>query len=228
MEQPVKIENPYKYRFGKFEQVTKFGHRFYQTPVGDLPSVTTIISLGSDSQWLRDWRAKVGDKEADRVSGLAKRRGTAIHELVEATLLGYDPKPSIYDLEVFRSLKPSLALVSDIECLETCLYSRKLGTAGSTDLIAKFDGVRSVIDFKTSAHDNKTDADIQTYFWQETAYACCYAELTNKPLIKQLVTIIANDMGSPQVFVRPLKREYIEKFLECKEKASLHFQSLSC
>ena len=44
--------------------------RHYQTPTGEkYPSVTTVISAMSDKSALIAWRKRVGEEEANRVSG---------------------------------------------------------------------------------------------------------------------------------------------------------------
>jgi genome maintenance exonuclease 1 len=78
------------------------------------------------------------------------------------------------------------------------------------DCVAEYDGRISIIDFKTS-RKKKYPSMIKNYFMQESAYAIMWEERTGQP-ITQLVTIIAVDESSPQVFiehrdnwVRPLK-----------------------
>ena len=57
-----------------------------------LPSVTSILSRTKDQQFLKEWRAKVGDKEADRIMNLSSVRGTAMHKYLEShiTDIGYE------------------------------------------------------------------------------------------------------------------------------------------
>ena len=64
--------------------------------------------------------------------------------------------------------------------------------------MAEFDGVLSIIDFKTSRKLKKVEY-IENYFIQESAYAIMWEERTGKPIVN-LVTIIAVDDEEPQVF----------------------------
>ncbi len=48
-----------------------------------LPSVTTVLSEMSDKSGLDEWRKRVGDAEADRISKFAANRGTFMHSLHE-------------------------------------------------------------------------------------------------------------------------------------------------
>jgi genome maintenance exonuclease 1 len=71
--------------------------------------------------------------------------------------------------------------------------------AGTVDCIADFDGKLSVIDFKTSKKLKEKDW-ITGYFWQATAYAIMYEELTGIPVPK-IVIMIAVEDDFPQLFI---------------------------
>ena len=61
---------------------TEFGRR-YITPSGEkYPSVTTILS-SYNKDAIMEWRNAVGEKEANKISGRAARRGTRLHKLCE-------------------------------------------------------------------------------------------------------------------------------------------------
>jgi len=83
--------------------------------------------------------------------------------------------------------------------------------AGRVDCIAEYDGVLSVIDFKTSSRV-KTAEDIPAYFAQCTAYALMYEELIGVR-IDQIVVIMAVQEDSPIIFVEPM-RKHINTLLE--------------
>ena len=61
----------------------KDGNRYYVTPSGELyPSVTTITSQLT-KEGIKAWRKRVGEKEANKISTQASRRGTKVHKLCE-------------------------------------------------------------------------------------------------------------------------------------------------
>ena len=70
--------------------------------------------------------------------------------------------------------------------------------AGRVDCIAEYEGVLSVIDFKTS-RKVKSHEDIEDYFWQTSAYALMYEELVGIP-IHDLVIIMAVEDNKPLIF----------------------------
>lgn len=176
------------------------GKRYYVTPSGTkLPSVTTVIGAQKKASIL-EWRKRVGEEAANKISRQASSRGTNVHTLCERYLnndkLG-DIMPDAK--EMFVALVPLLARIDNIHYQEQALWSEQLGLAGRVDCIAEFDGVLSVIDFKTSKRI-KTRDKILDYFWQECAYALMYEELVGSP-INQLVTIMAVDNEQPLLFI---------------------------
>jgi len=67
----------------------------------------------------------------------------------------------------------------------------------AVDCIGEFDGVLSVIDFKTSKKI-KTVEQVEDYWWQTTAYALFYEEIVGIP-INDLVIIMAVENDKPIV-----------------------------
>ena len=176
------------------------GKRYYVTPSGNkLPSVTTVIGAQKKEEILK-WRKKVGEEAANKISKQASSRGTNVHTLCER-YLNNDKLGNIMPdaKEMFHSLVPLLDKIDNIHYQEQALWSEQLGLAGRVDCIAEYDGVLSVIDFKTSKRI-KTRDKILDYFWQECAYALMYEELVGTP-INQLVTIMAVDNEQPLLFI---------------------------
>ena len=185
------------------DTVTTESGRQYKTPEGlQYPSITTVLSILSRAG-IAAWRKRVGDAEANRISGIASRRGTRVHEIIEKYIdneenFKEDYTPDI--VESFLALKPILdERIGTVYAQEAPLYSDHLGLAGRVDCVAEFDGKPSIIDFKTS-RKKKFPSMIKNYFMQEAGYAIMWEERTGQP-ITQLVTIIAVDDHEPQVFV---------------------------
>ena len=108
------------------------------------------------------------------------------------------------DMKVaFKNMLPTLNRLDNVHHLETMLYSETLGLAGQVDCIAEFDGVPSVIDFKTSLKTKREDW-ILNYFEQCCCYSLMYEEMTGIKA-KQIVVLISVDNEDPQVFVKQRK-----------------------
>ena len=195
------------------------GSRVYVNAAGvGYPSATTVLSiLNKDS--INKWRERVGEEEANRVSKQATTRGSKIHSLTEAYLkneeVDFDAvKASLLDKEMFNKFKSILDPIDNIHCQELALYSDFLRMAGRVDCIAEYNGVRAVIDFKTSNRPKKKEY-ISSYFMQATAYAIMYEERTGIP-VPFIVILVAVDGDEPQVFVE--KRDnWAKKLLEPRD-----------
>jgi ATP-dependent exoDNAse (exonuclease V) beta subunit len=203
------------HEFPKLERSTVDGVRVYKTPSGRAyPSVTTVTGL-LKSKFIQEWRQRVGEEEANKISSKASRRGTRIHSLCEDYLSNKPTTPDYHDHEMWKSIQPHLDRINNIHALEDRLYSDHLEVAGTVDCIGEFDGKISVIDFKTSSKIKSKD-DIHDYFMQCSAYAVSFEELTKIP-VSQLVIIMAVENESPLVFLE--KRDsWIDKFKVLREE----------
>ena len=184
----------------KLERITnKDGRRIYKTPTGQAyPSVTSITGLVA-KEGIMQWRARVGEEEANRVSARATVRGNRIHGLCEQYLLGTNPQVDMFDADMFNHMRYWLDDIENIHCLETPLFSHHLQIAGTVDCIAEFQGKLSVIDFKTSSSPKDRD-DIHAYFMQCAAYSVAFEERTGIP-IGRLVIIMGVDNDYPRLFI---------------------------
>ena len=212
------------------EPVNKDGVRFYKLPKTDkyYPSVTSITSF-KNAKFFKEWRTKIGEDEANRITARATQRGTAFHSIAEDYINGELDLDKYLDnnplsVRMFQSAKDTLNRIDNIHCLESFLYSHYLGLAGRVDCIAEFDGELAVIDFKTSTKEKKEE-HIENYFVQETAYAAMFLERTGIE-VKKIVTLIATEEGSIQVFQKhnlddylQLLKSYIEEFVRRKQNA---------
>ena len=197
------------------ERTEKDGKRYYITPDGVFPSVTTVLGEKLDKSGLELWKARVGVEEAEKVSRQASTRGTAIHKLCEDYLMNVeiDPRKVMpFNMMMFNTIKPILAKnVSKVYGIEAVLYSKILKAAGTSDLLAEYNGINSIVDFKTSKKEKKEEW-IQNYFIQATTYSIMAEELTSLKF-PQIVIIIANDDFETQVFVKN-RDDYKDRVLE--------------
>jgi hypothetical protein len=198
----------------KLKRIDAEDGRVYETPTGKkYPSVTSVVGILGKRE-IMEWRERVGEEEANRISTRATKRGTAIHSLCEGYLKNEEVNPSIFDLEMFTSIKPILNKIDNVRCLETQLFSHHLRVAGTVDCVADFEGKISIIDFKSSRRV-KTRDEIETYFLQTSAYSVMFEELTGIP-ITRLVIIMGVDNEKPLTFIEH-RDDWIDKFIEVRQ-----------
>ena len=196
------------------------GKRVYVTPAGHAyPSITSI--LGSQPKpGLDEWRKNVGDEEAKKITKEAVALGTMVHGLCEDYL--YNEKLQCEDkdaISIFNRLRFLLGNINNIIGLEIPLYSDKLKVAGTTDCIAEYNGVLSVIDFKTSRKPKKEEW-IEDYYIQAFFYLVAFFEMTGA-IPEQIVILIAvRNSFEVQVFKKPVSEVdiYMDKLIEIMKK----------
>jgi len=199
-------------------ETTESGRKYF-TPEGNAyPSITTVLSILS-KQAIMEWRKRVGEEEANKISRQAAGRGTAVHKLAEDYIdnkKDWKGKHMPANLASFNDIKPILdERLDNVWMQETFLYSDKLKCAGQVDCIAEFDGELSIIDFKTSRRVKKEE-DITSYFIQMFFYAAAFLERTGVP-IRQGVIVMAVDGNEPLVF-KVRVADYMEHFLSVRKK----------
>ena len=188
----------------------KDGIRLYKTPDGNMyPSITTVLSV-RNKQGLFEWRKRVGEEVANYIARTAAARGTAVHHMCEDYLNNEDMekhKEKFLPHALFTQLRDNmLNRVDNIRSQEAGLYSDKYGVAGRVDCIAEFDGVLSIIDFKTSTKERQ-DSYNESYYIQASAYAEMFEERTGIE-INQICILVVTADGVCQEFVKD-KKDYL-------------------
>jgi len=194
---------------------TTHGH-YYMNPQGvRYPSITTMFAKlepFTQSQGYNRWIEKISKQNnigiveseaiASYISKTASNNGTAVHHTIEHYLNNKTTDitlPLLVNAHL-QNIKVLLHNIDNISCMEIPLYSNVMKLAGTADCIAEYNGVPSVIDFKTS-NKKKQEAYIINYFLQATAYCIMWKELT-KQTIPQIVILISSNDGSLQEFVK--------------------------
>ena len=202
----VKIDLP------KLDRETIDGVRYYSVPDEDelikLVSITSVTSHFNKEIFV-NWRKKIGNEKADKITKAATRRGTDMHTLTEYYLKN-DNLPDVPPISefLFKIAKSKLNLINNIYTLEGSLYSRQLGIAGTVDCIAEYNDELAIIDFKTSKKPKPREW-IEHYFVQAMAYGCMLYELTGVS-VKKLVIIMACENGECVVYEEYDKAKYIK------------------
>ena len=196
----------------KLSRETIDGVRYYSVPDEDellkLVSITSITSHFNKEIFV-NWRKKVGNEEADRITKAATSRGTDMHTLTEHYLKN-ENLPTVQPISdfLFKIAKGHLNKIDNIHALEGSLYSKELGIAGTVDCIAEYDGELAIIDFKTSKKPKPRNW-VEHYFVQCMAYGCMLYELTGIS-VKKLVIIMSCENGECVIYEERDKAKYIK------------------
>lgn len=182
-----------KYEYGNGSRKYIVGNRRYD-------SVTTVTGFYARKS-IEQWKKRVGYKQAEKICKESSERGTEIHSLCENYFLNnLDHTKPLRDDSVFMfgCLKKWLENITEYYSIETCLYSDILRIAGRSDLIGEYEGIPSVVDFKSSRKPKKREW-IDNYFAQLAIYSLAFKERTGIPL-EQLVIMMVSLNGEVQIF----------------------------
>ena len=86
-----------RYNYVRVPRSDDEGNRTYDVRGMHLPSVTTILSRTKDQGFIKRWKAKVGEEQAEVIKNMASKRGTSMHKFIEAFILqkGYEDMTSL-------------------------------------------------------------------------------------------------------------------------------------
>lgn len=203
------LEDQYK---GELKERRIKYKRHYETPNGKLyPSVTTVTGILSKKK-IDEWRKEKGEKLADYITMSAGIIGTQFHNVCETYLNNEEIiEKKITPLAHFRNVKEYLDKIDNIRALEAGLYTDKYELAGRVDCIAEYDGVPSIIDFKTSKYEKPEDW-ILNYFCQATAYREAWLERTGEKIDQ--VIIIMSGLDGSQTIYKKHPDDYIKSLIK--------------
>ena len=185
--------NP-KYKYQSLKRVESNGRRLYETPAGKVASVTTILDSTKDKTFLIEWRKRVGDAEATRISTESAGLGTLMHKHLENYAMGIDrPMGNNTVQEMARAMADTMInqafpLIDDVWGIESSLYYPGL-YAGTSDMIGVHQGRPAIIDHKTTKKTKKKEW-IEDYFLQCCAYALAHNEVYGTDIKKAVINII--------------------------------------
>jgi genome maintenance exonuclease 1 len=172
--------NP-KYNYEKLTRI-EGPKRLYATPDGSkVPSVTTILSATADKTALLEWRKRIGDAEATRISTESAGLGTLVHKHIENFIEGIERPPGSTPIhQMARAMSDQVITkglpdVTEVWGMEASLYYPGL-YAGTTDLVGCYKGTPAIMDHKTAKKMKKPEW-MQDYFIQTTAYALAHNEV---------------------------------------------------
>ena len=214
----MKKSNKYKYIEGKQITDPDTGHRIYDIIGTRLPSVTSILSATKNQQFLKDWKAKVGEQEAERIKNLSSRRGTAMHKFLEHHILGtgYDDLTRIGQEAkpmAQKIIEEGLLPVEEWYGSEVTLHYPGL-YAGSTDLVCNHNGLETIVDFKQANRPKKPEW-VEDYYLQVSAYAMAHDYVYKSKIQQAIIMICTPDLYYQEFKIQDSElREWKHKFLK--------------
>jgi genome maintenance exonuclease 1 len=214
----IKRNEKFKYIQGKQLTDHGTGTRVYEVVGTKLPSVTTILGATKDQEFLKNWKAKVGEAKAEEIKNLSSRRGTAMHKFLECYIegSGYD---DLTDIGV--QAKPiaqkiidiGLAPVDEYYGSEVTLYYPGL-YAGSTDLVCSHNGMDTIIDFK-QANKPKNKDWIEDYYLQIAAYCMAHDYVYGSQIQQGIIMVCTPDLYFQEFKFKDHElRQWKHKFLK--------------
>ena len=207
-----------KYRYMSGQMYEHHGSRTYDFGGGRLPSVTTILGKTKDQQFIKDWKAKVGEKKAEEIKNLSSKRGTAMHKFLESHIegVGYE---DLTDLGV--QAKPMAQKIIDVGLTpvdeyfgsEVTLYYPGL-YAGSTDLVCMHNDMETIVDFKQANRPKKKEW-IEDYYLQIAAYAMAHDYVHGSTIRQGVIMMCTPDLYYQEFRITDHElRQYKHKFLK--------------
>ena len=172
--------------------------RLYLTPDGEsLPSVTTILNKTKDKAFLKQWRAKIGEKKAEQIIRDSSQIGTALHLYIERLVNGEQYKDltkiGIQAEKMAKKIvEEAFKDIEDVWGSEVHLYNPGK-YAGTADMIAMYKGRPSIIDFKQTNRPKKREW-IQDYLMQLAAHAQAHNALFNTEIDQGVILMCSRDL----------------------------------
>lgn len=185
-----------KYNYPQLKRIqTPAGRQYVGEDEKPVPSVTTILSATGDKTALINWRKRVGEQEAQRISTESANLGTKVHNALEKYILQeeYEIKGnnliSIMAKRMVDSmLNEGFVNVDELWGTEVGLIAQGL-YAGTSDAIGLHKGEPAIIDFKTAKKIKKREW-IEDYFMQGCAYALAHNEMFGTDIKKVAILMV--------------------------------------
>ena len=214
----IKRNEKFKYIEGKQLTDHGTGTRVYEVVGTKLPSVTTILGATKDQEFLKRWKAKVGEAKAEEIKNLSSKRGTAMHKFLECYIegSGYD---DLTDIGVQakpmaqKIIEIGLAPVDEWYGSEVTLYYPGL-YAGSTDLVCRHNGMDTIIDFKQANRPKNKDW-IEDYYLQIAAYCMAHDYVYGSQIQQGIIMVCTPDLYFQEFKFKDHElRQWKHKFLK--------------
>jgi len=167
---PKSLAHPLQLPAYTAKSVWEKGQQFFVDGQGQrLPSVSTILNATrpiAQREALANWRQRVGDAEASRISSTASRRGTGTHRYIQQYLQGETKVCSDAVRPYWESFAPVIQKLHQVQLVEGYVFHGDVGYAGRIDCVASYQDVACLCEWKTAdrpkgSHDRLYDYPLQ-------------------------------------------------------------------
>ena len=207
-----------KYVYPELKRLDKEVGRFYQdSNENSVPSVTTVLSNTSDkSDSIQQWRKKVGETEANRITKQSTDIGSMVHEALENYLnekkwnnFTNNQEGIIASKITEKFINSGLSSLTEVWGLEVGLILDGL-YAGTADCTGKINNIPSIIDFKTARKMKKREW-IEDYFLQGCAYANAHNVMFGTEINQVVILMVDRDLLLQEFIVKPAEFNVLTK-----------------
>jgi genome maintenance exonuclease 1 len=205
-------------KYPEIKRVDKEAGRYYvDSNNNPVPSVTTVLSNTSNKKdSIEQWRKRVGEEEANRITKKSTDIGSMVHEALELFLNGRDwdnfsedPNDLIAKKITTKFINTGLNSITEVWGLEIGLILEGL-YAGTADCVGKINGVPSIIDFKTSRKMKRREW-IEDYFLQGCAYANAHNVMFGTEIQQVVILMVDRELMFQEFTVRPTEFNILTK-----------------
>lgn len=187
-------ENTYKLANGTLRKVEdEFGHSYWHDDYGYSAGATTILSETLPTPYgLKQWYQTEDKYTIEKVFKEAQEQGTLTHQIIEQLNLAKEVDISQERAETKKQVTAYMEWVrtwqpEKIQTEQVCFFiNDDMQYAGTIDIVARIDGILTLIDLKTS-NQIGISAHLQVAAYAQ-AYEQSYGEKIEKTLILQLGT----------------------------------------
>ncbi len=206
-----------RFDYTKLSRTSLDGKRVYQCPDGNaVASVTTILDSTKDKTHLLEWRKRVGEETAKRITKEASGMGTRMHKYIENYINDGSwgtPGSNPYSQQAFKMAQVvhenALKDVNEIWGSEIGLYFPKI-YAGTTDCVGQYKGNPCIIDFKQTNKPKKKEW-VEDYFLQLVAYAEAHNEVYGTDIKEGHVFMCSRKLDYQQFDITPITYNHYKK-----------------
>jgi genome maintenance exonuclease 1 len=186
---------------------TDAGRQYTDGTGAPVPSVTTVLDSTADKTALFEWKKRVGEAEAQRISTESAGLGTKVHNALEKFILGEDwdtfgnnhvsvlARAMAKEMITHGLLKVNEVWGTEVGLLANGLY------AGTSDCVGVYNNQEAIIDFKTSKKLKKREW-IEDYFLQGCAYALAHNEMFGTNIRKVVILMVDREANFGEYIIK--------------------------